>query len=168
MPKNESLGCGASHCTKCYLRFKCFLGNDFDLGNWRPDNYAVMYSFISKYHDECACVDTFVLFNTGGSEYTGDIYFHPEFVSEMIAIGDCRFQHIERKHMIVCLKCKREMRCKKNGVGVRYNGTHVYYGDSFECPECKSISIVCNTNPCEDSKYQPDDIFMDDFIIPDS
>ena len=40
--------------------------------------------------------------------------------------------------MIVCAKCKVEMRCKKTGSYIRFGpiGSHAYPADQYECTEC--------------------------------
>lgn len=43
--------------------------------------------------------------------------------------------------MIICFKCRREMRCEMNGVQCHYGFGHVYAGDLFRCPSCH-IEIV--------------------------
>ena len=44
--------------------------------------------------------------------------------------------------MKICVKCKKEMYCKKNGVIVRWRGYYCRSGDKFKCPECKSEIIT--------------------------
>ena len=68
--------------------------------------------------------------------------------------------------MNVCVQCKKEMVCHKNGVNVRFgNGEHCYIGDSFKCPECGNEIVVTNPVPYYDQglKRQTDtDIWMND------
>ncbi len=52
--------------------------------------------------------------------------------------------------MIVCVRCKVEMPPKENGLGIRFGETHVYCGDSFECPECKNQIIKTAAMPIFD------------------
>ena len=40
--------------------------------------------------------------------------------------------------MNICIKCKKEMICKKTGVTIHYGNGHCYSGDLFECNFCKS------------------------------
>jgi len=53
--------------------------------------------------------------------------------------------------MQVCVGCKKEMRCKKNGIIVRWGTSHCYAGDSFKCPTCGNEVVVTNH-----SNYQSD------------
>lgn len=56
--------------------------------------------------------------------------------------------------MKVCVKCRREMRCDKNGVGADFGFGHVYAGDRFKCPECGLEILVCNGAPGHDPEYK--------------
>ena len=38
--------------------------------------------------------------------------------------------------MTICVKCRKEMRCYKTGLGARFGADHVYAGDAYECPDC--------------------------------
>lgn len=62
--------------------------------------------------------------------------------------------------MIICVKCAREMRCLKNGVGVDYGGGHVYAGDKFGCAGCGAEVIKCNVAPHQDTNYE----FHDEYL----
>jgi hypothetical protein len=67
--------------------------------------------------------------------------------------------------MLVCAKCKQEMTCQKNGVGIRYTetGEHVYWGDLYWCKKCGSETVHCNSQPSQDTnltRLTKDDIFM--------
>lgn len=46
--------------------------------------------------------------------------------------------------MIMCLKCKKEMTCVKTGLILRWNGSHCYASDAFECKVCGAI--IANAN----------------------
>ena len=67
--------------------------------------------------------------------------------------------------MIVCAKCRKEMRCVKNGSDIVFNGgTYVYPADQYECPQCGALVNVSdategfhNPNPVE----SPYDVRMD-------
>ena len=48
--------------------------------------------------------------------------------------------------MYICVKCKKEMRCKKNGIIVRYGESHCYASDKYKCPSCGNEILACNTN----------------------
>ena len=64
--------------------------------------------------------------------------------------------------MIICVKCKKEMKCIKNGVGFRWNITHVYYGDIYKCPMCNNETAHTNSIPSfNDSMISVNDILMD-------
>ncbi len=56
--------------------------------------------------------------------------------------------------MNICIPCKIEMMCEKNGYAVRFSGdgTHVYNGDVFKCPSCGHTIAICNTLPLYDPK----------------
>ena len=49
--------------------------------------------------------------------------------------------------MYICPKCKKEMRCKKNGMICRWGAGHCYSGDKYQCPTCKFEVIACNPRP---------------------
>jgi len=67
--------------------------------------------------------------------------------------------------MLICQRCKKEMKCIKMGVRCRWYGTHVYAGDTFECSNCKIKVIHCNSTPhyCNDFDNIEDDIWMDSY-----
>ena len=71
--------------------------------------------------------------------------------------------------MKVCSKCKKEMHCIQNGTKVRFSadGSHVYAGDTFQCPTCKTEIVVCNTNPAYEKfpHINEQDICMDEITI---
>ena len=48
--------------------------------------------------------------------------------------------------MIICTKCKKEMRCKKNGVIATWHNTHRYAGDLFAC-SCGAEILNTNSTP---------------------
>lgn len=56
--------------------------------------------------------------------------------------------------MYICVKCRREMHCHKNGVGADFGHGHVYAGDEFRCPICGYIVLATNHAPGYDPKYQ--------------
>ena len=49
--------------------------------------------------------------------------------------------------MKICIDCKQEMRCKKNGVSAVFSGDHCYMGDVYECPTCKKTVLVTSETP---------------------
>lgn len=52
--------------------------------------------------------------------------------------------------MLICADCRREMRCYKNELGVRYGQAHVYHGDAFACDGCDRGVIVTAGTPVHD------------------
>ena len=68
--------------------------------------------------------------------------------------------------MIICAKCKTEMRCLKNSMVVRFreSGQHAYASDLYSCPVCSSTVAITNNLPYfdPDAKTQTEyDIWMD-------
>lgn len=65
--------------------------------------------------------------------------------------------------MIICINCKKEMVCIKNGVDVRYgkDHTHAYSGDLYECSKCYYKVVFTNTTPRYDEFIKPSDILME-------
>lgn len=63
--------------------------------------------------------------------------------------------------MLVCSKCKTVMRCKMNGLGIRFKEAHVYPGDEFECPECGATIIMTTREPIFDPDRIVNTIQMD-------
>ena len=55
--------------------------------------------------------------------------------------------------MIICVGCKREMKCEKNGADTHYGNGHVYAGDAYVCPECGAHIIRTNPRPYRDEGY---------------
>jgi len=47
-----------------------------------------------------------------------------------------------RSNMYICHKCKKEMRCEKNGVTALFKRDHGYSGDLFKCPSCQYIMLA--------------------------
>jgi len=62
--------------------------------------------------------------------------------------------------MIVCVGCKAEMRCDKNGVGADFGRGHVYPADRFKCPRCGWETLVTNNAP----SFDPDYKFQDEYL----
>jgi len=49
--------------------------------------------------------------------------------------------------MLICTKCKKEMRVKKNGVIIKFNeGHHCYSSDVYECKICGATIAYANDN----------------------
>jgi predicted RNA-binding Zn-ribbon protein involved in translation (DUF1610 family) len=62
--------------------------------------------------------------------------------------------------MIICVQCRLEMRCDKNGVGVNYGHGHVYPSDRFKCPECGLMILKTNDAP----DYDPNLSHQDEYL----
>jgi len=43
--------------------------------------------------------------------------------------------------MIICVGCKKEMRCDKNGISADFGHGHVYPSDRFKCPVCEMMVL---------------------------
>lgn len=54
--------------------------------------------------------------------------------------------------MIICVKCKKQMKCIENGVIARYGDHHCYSGDLYRCTECNNESLHTNSTPYPDDK----------------
>lgn len=68
--------------------------------------------------------------------------------------------------MIVCISCKKEMKCIHIGATCRWNnGTHVYNGDEYKCNNCGNRIVLCNSTPTYDSdpKIRENDYLMDKY-----
>lgn len=65
--------------------------------------------------------------------------------------------------MLVCVNCKKEMKCEQNGLGVRFGRAHVYPGDKYKCPVC-DVEIINteSSNSIHDPEFQIDTILMDE------
>ncbi len=55
--------------------------------------------------------------------------------------------------MYVCVKCRREMICDKNGVGAQFGTAHVYLGDRFKCPVCEDMILATAGKPVFDREH---------------
>ncbi len=65
--------------------------------------------------------------------------------------------------MLICVTCKKEMICDKNGVGIDFGHGHVYPSDRFKCPVCGLLILNsgnCNANHDPDHKSQEEYIDM--------
>ena len=63
--------------------------------------------------------------------------------------------------MIVCVNCRKEMKCTKTGIGVNFEHGHVYAGDQFTCPICKTKIIATNIEATYDPDYNKEDEYLD-------
>jgi hypothetical protein len=62
--------------------------------------------------------------------------------------------------MIICIGCRKEMRCDKNSVGADFGDGHVYPADRFKCPDCGAMVLVSNRAP----SFDPDYTFQDEYL----
>ena len=63
--------------------------------------------------------------------------------------------------MYVCVKCKQEMRCAKNEVGVNTGLGRVHSGDMYVCPGCECRIIAANPRAIHDPGYTMQDVYVD-------
>lgn len=57
--------------------------------------------------------------------------------------------------MKICVCCRREMKCIKNGVGADFGHGHIYPGDKFICLECgHEVVDTGNTNAFQDPEHK--------------
>ena len=63
--------------------------------------------------------------------------------------------------MIVCVNCKKEMRCSKTGCTCVWWGSHVYAADEYVCESCGNRIRNCNSN-----SYHKDKALEDTSKIP--
>lgn len=52
--------------------------------------------------------------------------------------------------LIACVGCKRPMKVKKNGIGVRFGDNYVLPGDLYECKVCRREVILTSKYPVDD------------------
>jgi DNA-directed RNA polymerase subunit RPC12/RpoP len=62
--------------------------------------------------------------------------------------------------MYICVPCKREMRCDKNGVGADYGNGHVYPADRFKCSTCGHEILATNRT----ASFDPENKFQDEYL----
>ena len=64
--------------------------------------------------------------------------------------------------MIICVPCRVEMRCDKNGVGAHFGGHgHVYPADRFKCPVCGTMVLNTNRSAIYDPELKACDEYLD-------
>lgn len=63
--------------------------------------------------------------------------------------------------MKICVECHIELRCLKNGVGADFGHGHVYPGDLYMCPSCKTKVIFCNANSIQDTDYTTQELYVE-------
>lgn len=47
--------------------------------------------------------------------------------------------------MLICIKCKEEMKCTKTGRPMVWKTNHIYRGDEYTCPKCETKIIYSNS-----------------------
>ena len=62
--------------------------------------------------------------------------------------------------MKICVACKTELHCLKNGVGADFGHEHVYAGDLYSCGICGIEVLFCNTNAYKDYGYKVQDYYI--------
>lgn len=65
--------------------------------------------------------------------------------------------------MYICVPCRKEYVCDKNGVGIDFGNGHVYPADRFKCPNCGHEILSsgnCNANYDPDHKQQEEYLDM--------
>lgn len=62
--------------------------------------------------------------------------------------------------LYACVKCRKEMRCDKNGVGFDYGNGHVYPSDRYKCDSCGAEILAMNGAPIKDPTYGTQDEYL--------
>lgn len=62
--------------------------------------------------------------------------------------------------MYICIACRKELRCLKNGVGLDFGNGHVYPSDTFVCPGCGIQIAATNRSPTHDKDYSFQDTYI--------
>ena len=62
--------------------------------------------------------------------------------------------------MLICVKCKKEMLCDKNGVGADFGEGHVYPSDRFKCKTCGHLVLTTNRSSIYDPDYRTQDEYL--------
>jgi DNA-directed RNA polymerase subunit RPC12/RpoP len=62
--------------------------------------------------------------------------------------------------MYICVDCRKEMLCDKNGVGANFGGGHVYAGDRFKCPDCGKMILATNSQSIYDKNLSTQDEYL--------
>lgn len=63
--------------------------------------------------------------------------------------------------MYICVPCRKEMVCDKNGVGADFGNGHVYAGDRFRCSICGHTILATNRSSIQDPDYKTQDEYLD-------
>jgi len=56
--------------------------------------------------------------------------------------------------MYICVECKQEMTCDKNGIGADFGHGHIYAGDRFKCMQCGKEILATNAVAYQDPEYK--------------
>lgn len=65
--------------------------------------------------------------------------------------------------MIICTKCKKELRCVKTGFTARWGAGHCYRGDKYACPQCGAeVGYLTPTPWHSEAPLRPEDVQMDE------
>ena len=62
--------------------------------------------------------------------------------------------------MKICVTCKVELHCLKNGVGADFGHEHVYAGDLYSCGICGMEVLLCNSWPSKDLEYKNQEYYI--------
>jgi DNA-directed RNA polymerase subunit RPC12/RpoP len=62
--------------------------------------------------------------------------------------------------MYICIACRKELKCLKNGVGIDYGGFHVYPSDTFVCPGCGIQIAATNRSAIYDKDYKSQETYI--------
>ena len=60
----------------------------------------------------------------------------------------------------ICVKCRADMICDKNSVGIDYGHGHVYPGDRHKCQNCGIAIISTNKASIHDPNYDTQDEYL--------
>ena len=63
--------------------------------------------------------------------------------------------------MLVCTKCKEDLECVKNGVGLDYGQGHISASDLYACPVCGVSIAKANDAGYVDPDHQFHDLYID-------
>jgi DNA-directed RNA polymerase subunit RPC12/RpoP len=62
--------------------------------------------------------------------------------------------------MLICINCRKEMKCHKNGVHADYGQGHTYPGDVFVCTVCNYKILKTNNESVPDPEYKYSDEYL--------
>ena len=62
--------------------------------------------------------------------------------------------------MKICVICKVELHCLKNGVGADFGHGHTYAGDLYACGICSMEVLFCNSWPSKDLEYENQEYYV--------